>query len=362
MTSAINHRPVRIAVVGAGFWAVANHIPQLASRDDVELVSVCRLGRTELDLIADEFGFAVATEDYREALDAGVDAAVISSPNVLHHEHAMAALGRGLHVMVEKPLAPTAVQAWDIVEGAKRRDLVALVPHGWHYKPFVRRAKEILDSGAVGPIQHVLCHTASPTVDLFEGRSGYGTVEVHGRTFEASPTTWSERKTGGGYALGQMTHSVGMLCWLTGLRARTVTARSTASTTGVDVVDAAIVEFDNGALGSLSGCGLAPSHVRFQVDIRIFGSQGMLLLDVERERCELRRHDQADFAMDIEAGTGDYECETPPHRFIELIKGEAVVNESPAETAAITVEVVSALLQSAGEERTIEVGPARVVL
>lgn len=347
---------VRVAVVGAGFWAVANHIPELAGRDDVELVSVCRLGRPELDVIQRRFGFRIATEDVVEALDAGVDAAVICGPNDLHRDHALAAIERGLHVMVEKPLAPTAREAWAIVDAARARDLVALVPHGWHYKPFVRAAYELARSGALGEIRHVLCHMASPTVELFEGRGGYGTVEIEGLVFESSPVTWASTGHRGGYALGQMAHSVGLLCWLTDLRGASVSARSTASGTGVDVVDAAVVEFEGGALGSLSGCGLAPAHAGFQVDIRVFGSDGMLLLDVERERCVLRRHDGSDEIVSVQPGSGAYECTGPPHRFIELVRGLSDRNDSPAEASARAIEILEGLLRSAAERRTVAIG------
>lgn len=353
---AITDRPVRVAVIGAGFWSIFNHIPELAARDDVELVSVCRLGAKQLDVIKRHWGFAVASEDYREALDAGVDAAIVATPNTLHHEHAIAALSRDLHVMVEKPLAPSASEAWEIVEEAERRGRHLLVPYGWHYKAFVRRAKELLDAGSVGDVRYVLCHMASPTPHLFEGRGGYGTTEIEGMTFEASPSTWADPASRGGYAMGQLTHSVGMLCWLTGLRASAVTARTALSTTGVDVVDAAVVEFEGGALCALSGCGLAPAHAKYQVDIRIYGSEGMLLLDIERERCELLRHDGADQSTEVAPGSGDYECVGPPHEFIDLIRGERTENSSPGEAAARGAELIEGVLRAAETKTEQSVG------
>ncbi len=336
--------PVRVAVVGAGFWSIKNHIPVLAERNDVELVSVCRLGTEHLEAIKREYGFRVATEDYEEALEAGVDAAVIAGPNTLHHRHAMAAIDRGLHVLVEKPLALTGRDAWELVAEAERHNVHGLVPHGWHYKPFVRRAYELIAAGRVGEIRHIVCQVASPYRSLFEGRSGYGTIELGGEEFEASPDTWAG--AGGGYALGQMTHSLGLLCWLTGLRARTVTGRSTASQAGVDIADAGIVEFEGGALASISGCGTPPAGSKHQLDIRIFGDEGMLLLDVERERCVLRRDDGADEELEVDPGSGAYECRTAVNRFVDLILGLDEQNDSPLEAAARETEIVEALLAS----------------
>jgi hypothetical protein len=51
------------------------------------------------------------------------------------------------------------------------------------------------------------------------------------------------------------------------------------------------VRFASGATAVVSGSSTVPKHCGYQVDIRIFGSEGMLLLDVERERMELRRKD-----------------------------------------------------------------------
>ena len=82
---------VRIGFIGAGWWATANHMPLLAAREDVELAAVCRLGREELEQVQTHFGFAYATEDYRELLDrGGLDGVIVASPHTMHHEHARA--------------------------------------------------------------------------------------------------------------------------------------------------------------------------------------------------------------------------------------------------------------------------------
>ena len=71
--------------------------------------------------------------------------------------------------------------------------------------------------------------------------------------------------------------------------------------------DAAAVRFAGGATGVLSGAATVPKGSPFQLDIRLFGAEGMLLLDIERERLELRRHDGG---ADSFAGGGD--CEDFP--------------------------------------------------
>jgi predicted dehydrogenase len=345
---------VRIGFIGAGWWATTNHIPLLARRSDVELVGVCRLGIEMLQKIQETFGFPFATEEYRELLDLDLDGVVITSPHYLHYEHAKAALQRGLHVMVEKPMTLAAAEAWELVNLAKERDLHVIVPYGWHYKPFVQRAKQLMDDGAVGEIEYVMCHMASPTKALFGG-SGAPPSKWTPTIAEPDPKTWQVAANGGGYAHGQITHSSGLMFWLTGLRAREVSARATRPNSQVDMYDAATVTFTNGALGVVSGAATLPDQSKFQVDVRIFGDRGVLMLDLERERLEVHWHDGKSHEHPIEPGSGAYDCDVPPVRFVELIRGEGR-NDSPGEVAARSVELVTAMLESAAEGgRTVRI-------
>lgn len=338
-------RKVRLGFIGAGWWATTNHIPLLAQRDDVALVAVCRLGKDVLQRVKDEFGFAFATEDYRELLEQDLDGVVVSSPHRFHYEHAKAALEKGLHVMCEKPMALHADEAWDLVATAQARNVHLLVPYGWHYKPFVQRAKQLMDEGCVGQVEYVLCHMASPTKDFF---SGGGSVPAKWEPTLAKPdtTTWQVKDYGGGYAHGQVTHSSALMFWLTGLRARQVSAVMTEPNSQVDMYNAATVQFTNHAIGTISGAATLPDNDKFQVDVRIFGSEGVLLLDVERERLEVRRHDGRHIHVDVPAGEGAYSCEGPPNRFVELIQGYGR-NDSSGEVAARSVELIEAMHESA---------------
>ena len=341
----------RIGFIGAGWWATSNHMPVLAARDDVELAGVCRLGRQELNQIQDRFGFDYATEDYRELLgQCELDGVVVASPHTLHFEHASAALEKGLHVMCEKPITTRGADARRLVETAGRNGLHLLVPYGWHYKSFVQRAKALLDEGAVGEIEFVLCHMASPIRPLLRGQE-FRVDEVSGQSggnmFDPAPSTWADPKiAGGGYGLAQMSHSTGMLFWLSGLEASSVYSVMSASESAVEMYDALAVTFTNGAIGTLSGAGTVPMDQTFQVDLRFFGSEGMLLLDCERARMHLRRHDGRHEAADVAGDAGFYECDGPPDNFVELILGKTEVNSAPGEAAMRGAETLDAAYRS----------------
>jgi predicted dehydrogenase len=205
-----------------------------------------------------------------------------------------------------------------------------------------------MNEGVVGQIEYVLCHMASPTKALFGG-DGSPPSEQAPTIAAPDPRTWQAPEQGGGYAHGQITHSSGLMFWLTGLRAQEVSCRMTRPNAQVDMYDAASVVFDNGALGTVSGAATLPDGSKFQVDVRIFGSEGVLLLDVERERVEVRRHDGKNANLAIPTDAGAYDCDVPPNRFVELIQGHGS-NDSPGEVAARSVELITAMFRSAAQE------------
>lgn len=343
---AVVGRKVRLGFIGAGWWATVNHMPILAARDDVEMVAVSRRDPDLLARVKEEFAFQHAMTDYRELLELDLDGVIVGSPHAAHHEHALAALRSGAHVLCEKPMTLDPGQAWELVDEAQSRARHLLVPYGWHYKPFIAEAKRLMDEGVLGEVEYALCHMASPTKGFFAG--GGGPPEHWEPTISGpDPGTWQLPERGGGYAHGQVTHSSALLFWLTGLRAATVSAFMTRPGSRVDMYDAAAVTFENGAIGTISGAATLPDNDKFQLEVRVFGSDGVLLLDVERERLEVRRHDGGHISREVPHGEGAYDCEVPPVRFVELIKGEGR-NDSSGEIAARTVELIDAMHRSAG--------------
>jgi len=350
----MSHKKARIGFIGAGWWATANYIPLLARRDDVELAAVCRLGAAELKQVKDRFQFPYATENAEELVNhPGLDAVVIASPHTLHFEHARLALERGLHVMCDKPMCTRAEHARALVQLARGKGLHLLVPYGWHYKPFVQHAKQWMKEGAVGTVEYVLCHMASPIRDLLRGQRfevGKNSGQASDVLFEPDPSTWADPLiSGGGYGHAQLSHVTGMLFWLADLEPKSVYALMSASESRVDVYDALSVRFTSGAIATVSGAGTVPpvGRAHFQVDLRIFGTEGMLLLDMERARVELRRHDGKAEIVPLDPDAGEYTCDGPPHNFADLVLGKTATNWAPGEAALRSVELLDAAYRSA---------------
>ena len=339
---------LRLGVIGAGSWAISSHLPNFARRSaDVEFVAVARHGQEALRRVKAEFGFRHASEDYRDVLDAGVDVCLVASPTGLHHEHARAALEAGAHVLVEKPFTIAPADAWDLVETARHADRHLVVAFGWNYRPMIIEMKRRMDELGIGEVEQAAIHMASVTRELLSDRGAYPDADPD---TVPEPATWTDPAlSGGGYAQAQLSHALGLGLWLTGLRAAEAFALMSAPLDApVELHDAISVRFRNGAIGTLAGgsCHLGANANKHQLEVRAIGSDGQLHVDVERELAWLWRRD-ADVRLDLEDGAGAYDCDGPPAALIDLALGKDVVNHSPGELAARTVELLDAAYRSA---------------
>ncbi|WP_448955496.1 Gfo/Idh/MocA family protein [Labrys neptuniae] len=342
-------RKARIGVIGAGWWAAVNHIPALKANPDCELVAVNRLGAEELETLRQTFDIPLAFEDWRTMLDqVPFDGIVVASPHVLHHEHATAALAKGCHVLVEKPLTTTAADARDLIAKAKAAGREIVVPYGWNFKSWTDQARALVSAGEIGKVEHVVLQMASALEDLFAGKP---MIETEGHLFRPPASTWADPKRAGGYGWGQLVHALGLLFRIADLVPQEIFALTGTSPAGVDYYDAAVLRFAGGATASLSGAATVPKHRGFQIDLRIFGSEGMLLLDIERERLEVRRRDGRDTVVPLSPGDGAYACEEPLATLVDLCLGRKIENRSPGIVGMRAVEVLDALYRSAQSGR-----------
>ena len=180
-------RRVRVGVIGAGSWAIANHIPILAARDDVELVSAVRTNREALAMLRDRFGFEHVSHDYREALALDLDAVVVASPAGLHYEHVRAALEAGAHVLCEKPFTTEPGHAWELHNIASELGRHLVLALGWNYRPTAVEAKRLMEDPGVGDVQHVLVAMASGLRGLLHGTGSYRGQDSF---FQPAVETW----------------------------------------------------------------------------------------------------------------------------------------------------------------------------
>ena len=134
----MDFRPLRIGVVGTGALG-RHHVRLLAGLADVELVGLYDLRQEVGDAVAAEFGTRSFSE--MSSLVAEIEAAVVAVPTTEHARIGVPLLEKGIHVLVEKPIAPSLEEADELVKAAA--DAVLAVGHVEFYNPAVERLLEI---------------------------------------------------------------------------------------------------------------------------------------------------------------------------------------------------------------------------
>ena len=110
---------LRLGVIGVGVMG-SNHARVLAGLSGIQLVGVADPDRGQRDLVNRVLG-CPAVDNFEALLKLGVDAVTIAAPTHLHHDIALACIARGIHVMVEKPIASSVEEGRSIIAAARRR-------------------------------------------------------------------------------------------------------------------------------------------------------------------------------------------------------------------------------------------------
>lgn len=336
---------VRIAIIGAGWWAAENHLPLLKQAPDVDVVGVCGIDQGSLRRVQTKFRIPFATEDFRELLDRlPLDGVVVSSPHNLHFEHARSAVERGAHVLVEKPFTTNSREARVLVELARRQGVQIVVPFGWNFSPVAEAARGLLGQSSIGRLSHGVLHMASPTEDLFMARQLRFT---RNSLVQPTASTWADPAGGGGFGWGQLSHALGFLFLIVEEVPVSVYARCRLGDNGVDLSDALIVEFDSGATVVVSGSSGLPSGSKNHLDLRVFGEQGAMVVDFDREYVALLSREGVTQRATVPLDSGRYECTRPVDLFLDLCRGkEERFNPGSGAIGCRATEVLDAMYRS----------------
>ena len=231
--STIETRPLRIGVVGVGVMG-SNHARVLAGLPGAELAGVADPDAKQAEFVARTLGCA-AVPDVEGLLDLGIDAITIAAPTHLHREVALAATARGVHVLVEKPIASSVEEGHEIIDAARDAGVTLMVGHVERFNPAVEaikdaiRGEDILSIAItrVGPFPPrmsnvgVVIDLAVHDIDLIRWFTDSDIIEVQPQLSSAV----AERED---IALLQFRTASGVLAhintnWLTPFKARNVT-------------------------------------------------------------------------------------------------------------------------------------------
>jgi predicted dehydrogenase len=150
--AAAEGRPIRVGVVGLGYWG-PNLLRVLGDDAGVEVTWICDADPARLPRFQRRHPAAEVTTDVRQVLgDPEVDAVVIATPIFTHFDLAAASLRAGKHTFVEKPMAPSAALADELISLARVHDRILMCGHTFLYSPPVRALKRMLDDQMLGDI------------------------------------------------------------------------------------------------------------------------------------------------------------------------------------------------------------------
>jgi predicted dehydrogenase len=145
---------LRIGVIGYGYWG-PNIARNLQGLDNAQLAMVCDKSEPALKRAARACPQVHLTTDFSEVLRSpDVDAVAVVTPVWTHYELAKAALENGKHVFVEKPFTSSVRQAEELIELAAKRNLQIMVDHTFLFSGAVRKIREIVDAGTLGPLYY----------------------------------------------------------------------------------------------------------------------------------------------------------------------------------------------------------------
>ena len=273
---------IKVGLVGTGFMGKA-HVFGFATAGRVFDLPV----NFHLEMVADAsdalaqkacnaLGFNRHTSRWRDLVeDPEISLINITAPNALHKEIALAAIAAGKHVYCEKPLAPSAKDAFEMTCAAEQANIKTQVGFNYLTNPIFALAKEMIEAGELGEI--------------------YSYRGVHAEDYMASPeapVSFRHDKIGGGaladigsHALATAEFMLGPITQVNGHCKTLIPKRPDANGTmhdiEVDDVSHVVLEFASGISGNIEANWCATGRT-MQHDFEIYGSKGALFFTQER--------------------------------------------------------------------------------
>ena len=215
---------LRVAMIGAGFFANEFHYPSLASFDDVEMAAVCARTTERMDPTADKYGIQRRYTDYRKMIEETAPDAVyaIGNPHVMFDIWVWC-LEQGLNLYIEKPMGLTTHQARTLAYLAEKHGCITQVSFQRRSCPMIAKLRE--ECLKRSPIVHAVC-------EFYK--------------FSPDPCLTAKDRI-----MDDGVHAVDTLRWMCGGEVADV--ESTTRRVGVPDVNfvAAMLHFDNGATGAM---------------------------------------------------------------------------------------------------------------
>ncbi|CAJ0786500.1 Glucose--fructose oxidoreductase [Ralstonia psammae] len=168
--------PVRYAVVGAGWISQAAFLPGVAQSGNSIVTALVTGDEAKATVLADRYGIehVHGYADYDQLLTSGdIDAIYLALPNDMHRQYALPALQRGIHVLLEKPMATSEADCEAMIEAARNGNAKLMIAYRLHFEPATLAAIELVRAGKLGRIR-AFSAMFSQTVAASNHRASHG--------------------------------------------------------------------------------------------------------------------------------------------------------------------------------------------
>lgn len=257
MTRKTNGYRAQVGVIGCGLWGTA-HLQAYLRLPHVEVVAVCDASEERARSAANQYGISQWFGRYEDlcALP-GLDAVSIVTPEAEHLGPVLAAAQRGLHILVEKPVASEVSEVEKMIEAARAADVILMPGHILRFEPRYAFVKDKLENGGLGAIA---------TIQARRNR----TKETRRKYARAHPV------------FAAAIHDIDIVLWYVESPVKRVRGyhRNIAGNTTPDVFWG-ILEFENGVLSSIECTWLTPDAAGIPSDdiLHVITDRGVASID-----------------------------------------------------------------------------------
>jgi predicted dehydrogenase len=243
-----------------------------------KLIAIAGRNEESVKEAAKRYGYDTYYTDWEQMLrDDRIQLFDNGGPNDMHAEPCIAAAKAGKHILCEKPLARSAKESAQMLDAVVKAGVVHMVAHNYRFVPAIRLAYDLIQSGKLGEIYHF--------------RAVYLQEWIMDPDF---PFVWRlDKNIAGSGTLGDLgSHIIDLARFLVGeprkvsamaktfIKNRSIPSGGTGEVT-VDDAFTALLEFENGAMGTLEASRFCAGRKNYQV-LEINGSKGSLTFDLER--------------------------------------------------------------------------------
>uniref|UniRef100_E6Q5T1 Putative dehydrogenase n=1 Tax=mine drainage metagenome TaxID=410659 RepID=E6Q5T1_9ZZZZ len=256
----MNSDRLQIAVIGGGLIG-RRRASCAASHKNSHLAFVVDADTSVADALALEYGVRTSLE-WRDAIaDPNIDIVVVATPNGYLAEIAIAALGAGKHVLVEKPMGRNIVEATAMAEAARKSGKILKIGFNHRYHPALASARERFCAGEIGELINL------------RARYGHGGRPGYEREWRGNAEL-----AGGGELTDQGVHVADLIHWFAGLPNEAFAYTQTAIWPIAPLEDNAfaLFRFENGAVASFH---TSWTQWKNMFSFEVFGTKGSLSIE-----------------------------------------------------------------------------------